>query len=90
MKTFVAIFVSLILMLIVNNSSAATNSTYTYEVETGDVGTIKVTASDKATAYRAAGNECFDRRVAMYERLRGEISEERMHEFAISCANLKW
>tara|TARA_Y100000817_G_scaffold222030_1_gene175391 strand:+ start:820 stop:1032 length:213 start_codon:yes stop_codon:yes gene_type:complete len=69
---------------------ASTNGQFTYEVETGDIGTIKVVAQDKPTAFRAAGNLCFDRRVALYEKARGPISEERMLDIIDSCANLKW
>ncbi len=91
MRTFIAIFTSLLVLLFVQLSDAAVKkSTYKYEVSTGDVGVIKTSAKTKSLAFQMAGEECFNRRVAQYEALRGPADESRMMDFIDSCANLKW
>lgn len=76
--------------LVLSSQSIAATHPVSYEVKTGDVGTIKTVAATKSKAFVKAGNECFDRRVALYEFKRGQISEERMLDIIDSCANLKW
>ena len=82
---------SLILsLMILASSSVSFGATFTYKVETGDVGTIETKAPDKPTAFKQAALECFDRRIAQYEALRGPADEERALQFIESCANLSY
>ena len=91
MKTFVSIFVVLILMMFYQNSFAAQPKTnFTYETKTGDVGSIKKTAATKPKAYTMAADECFNRRVSLYESKRGPIDEHRGLDIIDSCANLPY
>lgn len=81
---------TLILSLIILSSTVSFAATFTYKVETGDVGTIEITAQDKPTAFKQAALECYDRRIAQYEALRGPADEERALQFIDSCANLSY
>lgn len=81
------IFLLLILNLILTQPALGA---YEYKVKTGDVGTIHIKAENKPKAFQLAANECFNRRVALFELKRGPISEERMLDIIDSCANLKW
>lgn len=91
MNKLITITITLFIGLTANQAISATHpATFTYEVQTGDVGTIKSTAVDKKSAFVAAGNECFDRRVALYEAKRGTASEDRLLSIIDSCANLAY
>ena len=81
---------TLILTMMILSSSLSFAATHTYKVETGDVGTIEITAKDKPTAFKQAAVECYDRRVAQYEAHRGSIDEDRALQFIESCANLSY
>ena len=91
MKKFMAIFISLIVLLFLQQSFASVNpSSFEYEVNTGDVGVIKTQGATKSVAFESAAEECFNRRLALYESQRGPATEERLLDFVDSCANLKW
>lgn len=81
---------SLIVSLILLSAQLSFAAPFTYQVETGDVGKIEITAKDKPTAFKQAAVECYDRRVAQYEAHRGSIDEDRALQFIESCANLSY
>ena len=93
MRTLYAIFATLFSMLFIHQSvSAATPAAerYKYSIELGDVGKIETVAATREDAFRAAANECFDRRVAMYEAVRGQLTEDRAMDLLDSCVNIAW
>ncbi|MDB2426166.1 hypothetical protein N9W41_01330 [bacterium] len=91
MKTFISIFTVLLIMMFYQNTFASQpKGSYTYKTQTGDVGSIETTAASKSEAFRLAADECFSRRVSLYEAKRGPIDEERALDFIDSCANLPY
>lgn len=81
---------ALIFTLVILITSLGHASTFTYKVETGDIGTIQTTAKDKPTAFKQAALDCFDKRASQYEAQRGKLSEDRALQFIESCANLAY
>ena len=94
MKLFLALFTTLfVLILFMSPADAKTHKAdpgYTYEIELGDVGKIKATAKTKQKAFKSAATECFDRRVAKFEKFRGKVTENRALDFIDSCANIPY
>lgn len=94
MRTFLAIFMTLVFMLISHKGVAGTRDTasaktHTCKVEAGDIGTVIGRGSDPHKAFADAAEQCFDRRASMYERLRGQsVDMERGQMFIDSCVNI--
>lgn len=87
MKLFITVFTTLLLLVFFHLSQA--NAAIKLEIPTGDVGIIKVEGNTKKEAYEKAATECFDRRVALYEKYRGPISNERGLDIIDSCVNIQ-
>lgn len=55
---------------------------------TGDVGTIVGKGSSKRAAFEDAANQCFDRRVKMFEQVtRATVDMDRGQDFIDACVN---
>ncbi|MCB0363329.1 MAG: hypothetical protein KDD35_11430, partial [Bdellovibrionales bacterium] len=71
------------------NDSAKISSTVFCKFESGDVGTIIGRGEDYNKALADASEQCFDRRVSLFEKLRGKkIDEQRGLDFIDSCINI--
>lgn len=70
-------------------TTSADKETYRCEYESGDVGTITGVGNSPAQALANASEQCFERRVSLYERLRRKkIDEDRGLTFIDSCVNI--
>lgn len=65
-------------------------TSYTYKIATGDIGDIETQGADKPAAFKLAADECFNRRVSIYEKTRGHLPDDVALEIIDSCANLPW
>ena len=94
MKLFFALFTTLFVMMMYMAPADAKphkpKASYTYRVELGDVGRIETKAPTKQKAFKSAAIECFDRRLAQYENLRGKATDDRKMDFIDACANIPY
>lgn len=98
MKSF-WIITQLILLLFVSAESLALQvtrtpnsepKTFTCRYLSGDVGTIVGKGSSKNEAFADAAEQCFDRRVSLYENLRQkQVDMDRGQDFIDSCVNIQ-
>lgn len=88
MKTFITIFISLLVLLMVQMSHGAVMKKYQYKVP--NMGKLTVTAASKKKAFEVAANECFDKSIELKEARFGQLSEAEMLSEIDKCANLKW
>lgn len=72
------------------NSERGPAKVHTCRYITGDVGTIIGRGSSKNEAFADAAEQCFDRRVKLFEQVRGQaVSMDRGQDFIESCVNLQ-
>ena len=67
----------------------STVKTYTCKYHSGDVGTIVGMGTTKHAAHADAAEKCFDRRVSLFEKVRGQaVDMNRGQDFIDSCVNI--
>ncbi|MBK8202748.1 MAG: hypothetical protein IPK68_10665 [Bdellovibrionales bacterium] len=72
-----------------SNPSNSTPKIFQCKYESGDVGTIIGRGATASEAFADASEKCFERRVSIYEKIRGKhVDEERGLDFIDSCVNL--
>ena len=91
MKYFYLIFATLMLLMISHNGVAQTKSAtkpVSYAYKSGDM-SVKGMGIDKNTARSNASEQCFKKRMDMFEKQRGQLPDEDQALMIIdSCVNI--